>query len=470
MAQLLVVDDERSLREFLQILLERDGHHVMTAKDVQGALAACRAQELDLVFADLKLPDGSGMEVLQYLRDHCPDVQFIMMTAYATAENAVEAMRMGAYDYQIKPFKVDEVRALTQKALEKVELIRENRALVAQLKERGAGTRLVGNSPKMAELRKMVERVAARYRANILIEGESGTGKELVARAIHESSPRAQGPFVAVNCGAIPGSLIEAELFGHAAGSFTGAVRDRAGLFEAAGGGTLLLDEIGELPPPMQVKLLRALQERSIRRVGEDKERAIDTHIIASTNRDLESMVAEGTFREDLFYRLNVVRIRVPPLRERTEDIPRLARSFAFRYAAELGITIEGIAPAAMRSLSHCPFPGNVRQLENVIERAVTLATGQVIGLQDLSEDVRAERATTPADLLAFPEAGIGLEQVLDLIERRFLEEALRRADGVKKRAAELLGLTFRSLRYRVQKLGLNGDEDPGNGDDEGSP
>ncbi len=455
MATVLVIDDERSMREFLKILLEQDGHVVSTADDVEPALAACRARSPDLVFTDLKLPTGSGMDVLRWTREHEPDTQVIMMTAYASTETAVDAMRLGAYDYQLKPFKVDELRVLTQKALEKQTLLRENRALKAQLTPAPGVARLIGRSAGVAEVVALIEKVAP-TKASVLVEGESGTGKELVARAIHELSPRAQGPFVAINCGAIPENLIEAELFGHAAGAFTGAHRQRAGLFETAHTGTLLLDEVGELPLATQVKLLRALQERTVRRVGDDQDREVDVRIVASTNRDLQARVAAGQFREDLFYRLNVVRIRVPPLRERAEDIPLLARVFVQRYAREVGKPVDAIAPAALRALAAYPFPGNVRELENCIQRAVTLAAGATVLASDFPDEIKGGGAVADDDLLAFPAAGMALETTLAAIERRFISTALERAGGVKKRAAEMLGLSFRSFRYRLRKLGID--------------
>ncbi|MBI3179309.1 MAG: sigma-54-dependent Fis family transcriptional regulator [Deltaproteobacteria bacterium] len=464
-AHVLIIDDERSMREFLKILLEQDGHEVSTADDVAPAVEACRTHAPDLVFTDLKLPSGSGMDVLRFIREQGPDTQVIMMTAYATTETAVDAMRLGAYDYQLKPFKVEELRVLTQKALEKQTLLRENRALKAELGSRKGLSRLLGRSARMSEVVALIEKVAP-TKASVLVEGESGTGKELVARAIHELSPRGQGPFVAINCGAIPENLIEAELFGHAAGAFTGASRQRAGLFEAAHTGTLLLAEVSELPLPTQVKLLRALQERTVRRVGEDSDREVDVRIIASTNRDLMARVASGQFREDLFYRLNVVRIRVPPLRERVEDIPLLARAVLLRYAREVDKPVEAMAPAAERALVAYGFPGNVRELENCLQRAVALAGGTTLLLSDLPDEIKGGNPTSAEDLLAFPEAGLALEPTLEAIERRFITTALERAGGVKKRAAEMLGLSFRSFRYRLRKLGIEIEsDDPASGE-----
>lgn len=446
------------MREFLQILLERDGHDVSTAQDVGEALLQCGNDEPDLVFSDLKLPDGSGLQVLRHVRDNHPASQVIMLTAFGSTENVVEAMRLGAYDYQIKPVKVDEVRAIAQKALEKVALIRENRQLSAQLRSRAGRGRFVGRSARMVEVLDMIDKVAP-SRANVLVEGESGTGKELVARAIHDGSSRSDGPFVPVNCGAIPETLIEAELFGHAAGAFTGAQKARAGLFEAAHGGTVLLDEVGELPGPMQVKLLRVIQERGVRRVGEDRERAVDVRIIAATNRDLQRMVDDGEFREDLFYRLNVVRIRVPPLKERREDIAPLVRVFIAKYAEECGKDIEGIAPDALRALTGFNYPGNVRELENYMERAVTLAGSSMINLDDLPDALQNQESSGYGELFELPEGGLDLEQTLTDIEKHLIHRAMDRAGGVKTKAAELLGLSFRSFRYRMQKLGLNGND-----------
>ena len=459
MAKLLIVDDELSMREFLQILMEGEGHEVDLAANYSEAEQACTTHQFDLVITDLNLPDGSGLDVLKAVKEHQVDAQTIMLTAFATAETAVEAMRLGAYDYQIKPVKVDELSALSAKALEKVALVRENRELSLELNQRITTDRILGQSSATRALVKMIAKVAP-TRSNILIQGESGTGKELVSRAVHDASGCKSGPFVAINCGAIPESLIEAELFGHVAGAYTGAAKARDGLFVAAHGGTLLLDEIAELPLSMQVKLLRALQERRIRRVGDDKERSVDIRLIASTNRDLEQMVEEGTFREDLFYRLNVVRLQVSPLRDRAEDIPLLARAFVAKYAQEAEKKVSGVAPDAMASLCRYNFPGNVRELENTIERAVALAAEEMIQLEDLPENIVNQSAKSSASPLEFMEEGVNLEGRLKEIELSFIMEAMRRTGGVKKRAAELLGLSFRSFRYRLQKLDMGDESD----------
>jgi two-component system response regulator PilR (NtrC family) len=464
-ARILIVDDERSMREFLQILLEGEGHAVEVSESVAAARARCEASPPELVFLDLRLPDGSGMDLLHWLRDHDPECQVIMMTAFATTENAVEAMRAGAYDYQLKPFKVDEIRALTGKALEKHRLLRENRELRAQLRSAAPLERILGRSPRMTELIADVVKVS-QTRTSVLIEGESGTGKELIARAIHELGARSQGPFVAVNCGAIPEALIESELFGHVAGAFTGASRARPGLFRAAAGGTLLLDEVSELPAPMQVKLLRALEDRRVRAVGDDVEHSVDVRILAASNRELQGLVQEGKFREDLFYRLHVVCLRVPPLRERVEDIPLLARAFVAAHGEEVGKPIAGLEPAAIRALTAYPFPGNVRELQNFIERAVALANGPTIRLDDLPAEVRGAAGSPSADLLSFPDGGLDLEARLREVEGHFISAALSMAGGVRTRAAALLGLSFRSLRYRLHKLGLTDARDDDAGED----
>ena len=453
------------MREFLQILMEGEGHEVELAATCGEAERACARHQFDLVITDLKLPDGSGLDVLKAVKEHQVDAQTIMLTAFATTETAVEAMRLGAYDYQIKPVKVDELSALSAKALEKVELVRENRELSLELHQRMTTDRILGQSSATRALVKMIAKVAP-TRSNILIQGESGTGKELVSRALHDASDRKNGPFVAINCGAIPESLIEAELFGHVAGAYTGAAKARDGLFIAADGGTLLLDEIGELPLSMQVKLLRVLQERRIRRVGDDKEREVDIRLIASTNRDLEQMVEENTFREDLFYRLNVVRLQVAPLRERVEDIPLLARAFVAKYARDAHKEVNGVTPDAMASLCRYGFPGNVRELENCIERAVALAAEELIQLEDLPDNIVEKSKGTAESPLEFMEEGVNLEGRLKEIELGFIMEAMRRTGGVKKRAAELLGLSFRSFRYRLQKLNIGDESESDNGDD----
>jgi two-component system response regulator PilR (NtrC family) len=472
LAKVLVVDDEPSIREFLEILLRRKGHEVTLAGDAPAGILALKDDPPDLVVSDLKLPRGSGMDVLQHVCDHLPATQVIMMTAFATTENAVEAMKLGAYDYVLKPFKVDELSVIIERALERRALEAENRELKATLNARAAGSRLIGSSPAMKDVFALVGKVAP-TKTTVLLTGESGTGKELVARAIHSRGPRVSEPFVPINCGAIPETLIESELFGHVKGSFTGATADKQGLFEVAAGGTVFLDEVGELPLAMQVKLLRVLQERKVRRVGGTADLDVNSRVIAATNRNLEVEVAEGRFREDLYFRLNVIEVRLPSLRERRADIPYLADAFIAKFAEEQNSPVRRIADAAMQKLVAWQWPGNVRELENVIERGVTLASDDVLDVDVLPPDLRdaGEAPAGEADLSILqelPQDGIDLEGTLEAVERRLLSAALERTRGRKKKAAELLGLSFRSFRYRVAKLGLSGTDeektDPGVG------
>jgi len=447
-ARILLVDDEPSLREMLGILLERSGYDVTSDPGVKAALARLEDEPpFDAVVTDLLMPDGSGMDVLTATRTRDDSTQVLMITAYATTEQAVEAMRKGAYDYVQKPFKNDALLATLEKAVEKRRILAENRTLRAEVDGKLRGGDLVGRSQAMRDLRTYLER-AARTRSSVLITGESGTGKELVARALHYRGPRAAHPFVVVNCGALPEALMESELFGHERGAFTGAVRSEPGLFRAAAGGTLLLDEVGELPPGLQVKLLRALQERAVRPVGGPKEEPVDVRVIAATNRDLEQAVKAGEFREDLFYRLNVLRIHVPPLRERREDIPLLAEHLLSKHAVLAGRQVS-LTAEARTALTRRAFPGNVRELENVIERAVALSLGEELTLQDF-EPIQAAAAAPAAEEL--PADGLDLEAHLAAIEARLLAAALERTSGVQTHAAELLGMSFRQFRYRLAK------------------
>lgn len=451
MAKILVVDDERSMREFLEILLVKDGHEVVLADSERAALGVLEKASPELVITDLRLGNSSGLNVLEKAKARRPDIEVIMMTAYATAENAIAAMKLGAYDYLIKPFKVDELGLVVAKALEKRALVAENRGLRHQLEGRDKSGGLVGRSASMREVFAVVEKVAP-TRTTVLVTGESGVGKELVARALHDQSPRRDGPFVAVNCGAIPEGLLESELFGHVKGAFTGAAQSRPGLFQAASTGTLFLDEIGELPLLLQVKLLRALQDRKVKPVGAEDDIDIDARIVAATNRDLLEEVKEGRFREDLFYRLNVIQVKVPSLRDRREDILILAQHFLQKFAADQGRPRMQFAKNALAALTDHSFPGNVRELENAIERGVTLAEGQVVELHDLPASVRGALPMPLAPVGEIP-AGFDLQAHLDAQEQQYLEQALEQAGGVKIEAAKLLGLTFRSYRYRWKKF-----------------
>ncbi len=450
--RVLVCDDEAGLREMLCILLRRHGYAVEAVSGVREARSALggAVEPFDAVVTDLVMPDGSGLEVLEAARRRDPDTQVIVVTAYATTERAVAAMRAGAYDYVQKPFENQALLATLEKALERRALESENRTLREALERRWQEGDLIGRSAAMDRVRELVRRVADSP-VNVLITGESGTGKELVARALHHRSGRSSEPFVAINCGALPEPLMESELFGHERGAFTGADRSKAGLVRTAAGGTLFLDEVGELPPALQVKLLRVIQERKVRPVGGTVEYDVDVRIVAATNRDLEAEVAEGRFRRDLFYRLNVVRIHLPPLRERLEDVPLLAEHFLRKHGALQGKRVT-FSAEALAWLGGRSYPGNVRELENLVERAVALCRGERITLEELSAEPGVGGV---AAALPLPEEGFHLDEWLQRIEREMLLQALKRAGGVRTRAARLLGLSFRSFRYRLAKYGL---------------
>jgi two-component system response regulator PilR (NtrC family) len=456
----LVVDDEPGLREMLSILFRREGYDVTAAPGFVAAREALKnaPEPYAVVLADLMMPDGSGLDIVTLAKEVAPDTEVIMMTAHSTLETAIGAMKRGAYDFVTKPFATSELRALIAKAFEKRELVAENKRLRAQV-DRQHPKDLLGNSKAMQRILELVHRVAG-GRSTVLITGESGTGKERIARFLHEASDRRNKPFRVVNCGAIPEALVESELFGHEKGAFTGAGSRKLGFFREAEGGTVLLDEIGELPPAMQVKLLRVLQERKVRGVGEADESSVDVRVLAATNRNVEEDVKAGNFRQDLYYRLNVIRLEVPPLRDRREDVPELARHFLERCAREHDKVVRALAPDTLRALDGYAFPGNVRELENIIERAVALASGPLIGLGDLPQEVSGATARTTPALLDLPEEGCNLDGVLGEVERRLILQALDRAGGVRTNAAKTLGITLRSLRYRMQKLTLQADDE----------
>ncbi|HWP99693.1 MAG TPA: sigma-54 dependent transcriptional regulator [Vicinamibacterales bacterium] len=453
--RILVVDDERSMRELLAIVLRREGYDVRLAEDGRSAIELIEREPIELVISDIRMPDVSGVEVLAAAQRVNPEVIGIMITAYASTETAVEALRLGAYDYVTKPFNVEELRLKIRKAFERRRLQQENALLRRALQTTHQFSNIIGRSPAMQAVFQLIQTIAPTT-STVLVTGESGTGKELVARAIHFNSPRRDHPFVAVNCGALPETLLESELFGHVRGAFTGAETNKKGLLEVAEKGTVFLDEIGEMSPMMQVKLLRFLQDRRFRRVGGTEEIEADIRVIAATNRDLARLVAEGRFRDDLFYRINVIPVRLPPLRERVEDIPLLAEHFLQKYAAQMGRSIAGISPAAMRCLRTYRWPGNIRELENAIERAVALETSSTIQPASLPEHVQAGVApAAERPPLELPEEGFDLERHVEAIEREYIAEALRRAGGVKTRAADLLGMSFRSFRYYMKKYNL---------------
>ncbi len=462
------------MREFLAICLRRAGHDVTTAQSGGLALEALKQKQFDVVVTDLKMPgDIDGIALLKAIKSgtvrytavpgSTPSIvspEIILVTAYATADTALTAMKLGAYDYLTKPFQVDEINAVIDRALEKRALVEANLVLRDQIAGRARLQNLLGKSRSMQKVFELIAKIHS-ARTSVLITGESGTGKELVARALHTEGNRAKAAFVPVNCGAIPEELMESELFGHKRGAFTGAIADKPGLFQQADGGTLFLDEIGELPPGVQVKLLRVLQERMVKPVGAAEEVEVDVRVIAATNRDLEAEVARGGFRADLYYRLHVIEVHLPPLRHRREDIPLLAEHFLRRFGAENGRHLQ-LSTDAMRKLESYDFPGNVRELENMIERAVALSSGPLIGESDLP-DIRPARAV--ADLPAeFPAEGIDLDRMLADFERAWVVRALEKTSGVRKTAAELLGISFRSMRYRLAKLGI----EKGDGEDEG--
>lgn len=462
-SRILVVDDEESIREFLEIMLKKEGYEVTLAEDGQKAKDLLTKKTFDMIISDLQMPHVTGIELLKHVKETYPDTVFMLITAFGTTETAVEAMKMGAYDYLTKPFKIDEVRMNIQNALRSRNLEVENRTLKKELVKEYSFQNMVGNSPAMHSIYDMVKRVS-QTPTNVLITGESGTGKEVVAKAIHYNGPLKDKPFVTVNCGAIPENLMESEMFGHKKGSFTGAVADKAGLFEVADGGTLFLDEVGELPLTIQVKLLRAIQERVIRRVGATEDMKVDVRIIAATNRNLEEMVSKGTFRQDLFYRLNVINIRTPGLRERREDVPLLANHFLKKYNERLNKNIGAISTEAMEILKKYDYPGNVRELENLIERTVALEGGATILPESLPPMVNTSsgRKMASSNEIEIGDDGVDLDKVMGQIEKELLVKAIHAAGGVKKRAAKLLHISFRSMRYRIEKynLGVVGDDE----------
>jgi two-component system, NtrC family, response regulator PilR len=453
--RVLIVDDERSMREMLAILLKKEGLDVRSAGSRAEAADELARGGIDLVLTDVKLPDGDGLEILRHVRAGSPETAVVVMTAYGTTEMAVAARKLGAEAYILKPFDVDELRIVLRDALAN----RSLRAEVVRLKREVGQVygldRVIGVSQVMASLFEMVRAIAPTS-STVLVTGESGTGKELVARAIHGLSGRAEGPFVSINCGALPDTLLESELFGHVKGAFTDARQAKKGLFEAASGGTLFLDEVGETSPPMQVKLLRALQERRVRPVGGTEEIDVDVRVIAATNAPLESLVEQKRFREDLFYRLQVIPILAPPLRERREDIPLLAQHFLERFARQMGKRVAKISEEAMRQLQAFAWPGNVRQLENVIERAVAFETTEAVLPERLPDAIRKPGRSEPLPAIG---DGFNLDAYLLSVEARLLAEALDRGQGDRAEAARLLGVSPRSLRYLLQKHGAAGDK-----------
>ncbi len=453
MSNILIVDDELSMRQFLTHLFQRDGHTIRTAENGRQAMEMLRQQPADVVLSDVKMPDMGGIELLRAARELQPTIEVIMMTAFANEGTAHEAFMLGAFDFVHKPFDNDLLKEKVSRALKQISLKRENEVLIKGQRARGQLSNIIGQSDQMQAVYQMIETVA-QVQSTVLITGESGTGKELVARAIHDLSPRAQKPFVSVNCGAFTETLLESELFGYTKGSFTGATSNRKGLFEAAEQGTIFLDEIGETSPAMQVKLLRVLQERKVRPVGAHEETEVNTRVIAATNRDLSALVKEGAFREDLFYRVSVIPMILPPLRDRGADIAELTDHFVEKYCQQTGRQVS-LSPPALRLLENYYWPGNVRELEHAIERAVALEKTDTIQPERLPEQVTNYNAKRVASELELPADGINLTAHLDQLEKTYVLEALRRTDGNQTNAADLLKMSVRSLRHLLDKHGI---------------
>jgi len=450
-SKILVVDDELSMRQFLEVLLKKEGHEVTCTVDGQEALSRFQAEPYDLLISDIKMPRMDGLELLRKVKENQPDAVMIMITAYASPEDAIAAMKAGAYDYLTKPFKLREIKAVIRNALGKV----ATRA--SQEAPAGIFYDLVGHSPAMLKIYDLIKQVGG-TKTNVLISGESGTGKELVARAIHQLSSRAGQPFVIINCSAIPDSLMESELFGHVKGAFTGAVANKKGLFEIAHEGTVFLDEIGDLSSFIQVKLLRVIQEREFIPVGDTKTVSVDVRLVSATNKDLEQEIIQGRFREDLYFRLNVVHIHLPPLRERREDIPLLSQYFLEKYSRELGKDVRSISSYALNTLMEYNFPGNIRELENIIERSVAMENSNIILPESLVlSEFKKEGKKKELPSMQITPAGLDLEKELGELEKDLILQALHLSNGVIKKAAELLNLSFRAMRWKIQKYNLRG-------------
>jgi two-component system response regulator PilR (NtrC family) len=455
MDKILIADDEQSMRDFLSIMLKKEGYDVHVAENGADAVKLIQSEIFDLVITDVKMPQLDGLGVLRAVKEVSPETIVIMITAFATTETAVEAMKLGAYDYITKsaPFKIDEIKLIIEKALEKRSLRKENILLRREIESRAGFENFIGKSEVMQRVFALIRQVAD-TKSTVLVTGESGTGKELVARAVHFSSSRKNKPFVTVNCGALPETLLESELFGYMKGAFTGAAANKQGLFEVANGGTIFLDEISATTPALQVKLLRVIQEREFKRVGGTADIKVDVRVIAASNRNLKEEIEKGAFREDLFHRLNVIPIKLPSLRERREDIPLLVDFFLKKVSA--GREPKKISPEVMNMLMTYQWPGNVRELQNAIERLNIMASGDTIRLEHMPENIQVNESG--ADLIPanIPDFGLDIETILATAEKTLLQKALEKAGGVKTEAARLLGLTFRSFRHRLQKYGMN--------------
>jgi DNA-binding NtrC family response regulator len=462
-AKILVIDDDAVARDLLADALKKEGYEVEAFADGAEAIERGRKAPVDLVLTDIRMGAMDGLTVLREFKKFSPDTPIVLLTAFGSLEGAIEAMKQGAYDYLAKPFKKEEIKLVVQRSLEHCRLVRENARYRAELRDREEWSQMVGSSPAMLEVYKLVARVSE-GRSTVLLEGESGTGKELIAKAIHTNSPRREKPFVPVNCAALPDTLLESEMFGHEKGAFTGATAAKPGLFETANGGTLFLDEIGDLGAALQVKLLRVMQDQEVRRVGGTSSVKVDVRIIAATNRDLASLVREGKFRDDLYYRLNVVRIVLPSLAERREDIPLLAYHFLRKYTGGASHPVKGFLPETMALLQRYHWPGNVRELENAIERAVSLSHGPFVMPDDLPEAIRntgSVQEEQPASKDARPEEVL---LTLNEVEKRHLIRVLKETKGNKVRAAKILGIDRRTLYRMAERFGIDLGEEPENG------
>jgi two-component system NtrC family response regulator len=453
METILIVDDEKNYLVVLEALLSPEGYEIVTTDSGQEALRLFRGSDIDLVITDMKMPGMSGMALLEACKATNADVPVIMMTAFGTIEMAVEAMKKNAFHYITKPFQNEQLKVTVKKALDNYRLVKENKLLSQALSERYKYGNIIGKSKPMLKVYDMIEKVAP-SRASVLITGPSGTGKELIAKAIHYGSPRKDRPFVSINCGALAETLLESELFGHERGAFTGAVAMKKGRFELADGGTLFLDEVGEMPAALQVKLLRVLQEMEFERVGGTKTIKVDVRVLSASNRNMREDVSAGHFREDLFYRLNVIHIEVPPLRERLDDIPLLVRHFISKYKEDTGKGRVELSPEVWKRLYRYNWPGNVRELENVMERAVVLSKGETITFEDLPEDLRG--AETEFDVDRFVPANVPLQVALEKIEEALIRRALHASHNVQAHAAEMLGITKSNIQYKMKKYNIS--------------
>jgi two-component system response regulator PilR (NtrC family) len=459
MEKILIIDDEKSILDLLSVVFKKEGYRVRATLSAKKALELMSKEEFGLILTDIKLPEINGFEILRRVRESKPEIAVVMITAYGNVKQAVEALKAGAFDYVVKPFDVEELKIIVANAMEKRRLQEENILLKKELKEKVSFETVIGKSKKIKQIYSMIEKIAGTD-STVLITGESGTGKELAARAVHSYSPRKENQFVSINCGALPENLLESELFGHVEGAFTGAVADKKGMFEVAQRGTLFLDEVGEMAPWTQVKLLRTLQDKKIRRVGGTKEISVDTRIIAATNQDLKKKIEEGKFREDLFYRLNVISFEMPPLRERREDLPLFVSHFLKKYSQEIGKSMKRIAPDVMKIFESYPWPGNIRELENVIERIVAIEDRETIAKESLPDELLSAQKKEETALLF--QKNFNLTSLLDETAQNYIRQARILSGGNLKKTASLLGISYRNLRYLIDKYKLKPNQEAG--------